>query len=74
MASEGVKIRASLDGVPGSAEIQWAVVGQRIVVLTFLGPDKALTKAQPAWDLIRTTIKVEEAPPKTPQPAASPKP
>ena len=69
VASEGFKIRASLDGVPGSAEIQWAVVGQRLVVLTFLGPDRALTKATPAWDLIRTTLKTEE-----PQPAASPKP
>lgn len=69
VASEGFKIRASLDGVPGSAEIQWAVVGQRLVVLTFLGPDKALTKAMPAWDLMRTTLKTEES-----QPAASPKP
>lgn len=69
VASEGVKIRASLDGVPGSAEIHWAVVGQRLVVLTFLGPDKALIKAMPAWDLMRTTLKTEEA-----QPAASPKP
>src|SRR5882672_11919955 len=48
--SEGVKIRASLDGVPGVAEIHWAVVGQRLVVLTFLGPDKAVLKATPAWD------------------------
>jgi hypothetical protein len=67
--SEGVKIRASLDGVPGMAEIQWAVVGQRLVVLTFLGPDKALTKAIPAWDTVRTTIKIEEA---KPQPKATP--
>ena len=74
VASEGVRIRASLDGVPGSAEIQWAVVEQRLVVLTFLGPDKSLTKAMPAWDLIRTTLKVEPPKPKTPQPAASPKP
>ncbi len=72
--SEGVKIRASLDGVPGVAEIEWAVVGQRLVVLTFLGPDRALTKAAPAWDTIRTTIKIEEPQPKTPQPAISPKP
>ena len=71
--SEGVKIRASLDGVPGSAEIHWAVVGERLVVLTFLGPDKALTRATPAWDLMRTTIKIEEPQPKA-QPAASPKP
>lgn len=72
--SEGVKIRASLDGVPGVAEIEWAVVGQRLVVLTFLGPDRALTKAAPAWDTIRTTIKIEELQPKTPQPTVSPKP
>ena len=71
--SEGVKIRAALDGVPGAAEIHWAVVGQRLVVLTFLGPDKALTKAMPAWDLMRTTLKIEEPQPKA-QPAASPKP
>jgi hypothetical protein len=68
--SEGVKIRASLDGVPGAAEIEWAVVGQRLVVLTFLGPDKALTKATPAWDAIRTTIKIAEP---TPQPKPNPK-
>ncbi len=74
VVSEGVKIRASLDGVPGSAEIQWAVVGQRLVVLTFLGPDKALVKAAPAWDLLRNTMKTGEEPPKTPQPVNSPKP
>ena len=67
--SEGVKIRASLDGLPGMAEIQWAVIGQRLVVLTLLGPDKVLTKAAPAWDTLRTSIKIEEA---KPQPKTSP--
>jgi len=74
LSGDGVRITASLDGEPGAAEIFWVVVGQRLVVLTRFGPDKALTRALPAWDLIRTTIKVEEAQPKTPQPAASPKP
>lgn len=69
VTAEGVKIRASLDGVPGVAEIEWAVVGQRLVVLTFLGPDKAVTKATPAWDAIRTTLKIAEP---TPQPKPSP--
>ena len=73
VTSEGVKIRASLDGVAGSAEIHWAIVGQRLVVLTFLGPDKALTKAMSAWDLMRTTLQIEAPQPKA-QPAASPKP
>ncbi|HEY8186157.1 MAG TPA: hypothetical protein VIF64_08815 [Pyrinomonadaceae bacterium] len=67
--AEGVKIRASLDGVPGMAEIQSAVVGQRLVVLTLLGPDRALLKARSAWDTIRTTIRIESAPP---QPKPSP--
>ena len=74
LKGDGVRISASLDGEPGAAEIFWGLVGQRLVVLTRFGPDKALTKALPAWDLIRTTIKVEEAQSKTPQPAASPKP
>ena len=67
--AEGVKIRAALDGVPGIAEIDWAVVGQRLVVLTFLGPDKALIKATPAWNAIRSTIKIE-----APAPQAKPTP
>jgi hypothetical protein len=74
LKADGVRISASLDGDPGAAEIFWGLVGQRLVVLTRFGPDKALTKALPAWDLIRTTIKVEESQPKTPQPAASSKP
>jgi hypothetical protein len=73
LSGDGVRITASLEGEPGAAEIFWGVVGQRLVVLTRFGPDKALTKALPAWDLIRTSIKVEEPQPKA-QPAASPKP
>jgi hypothetical protein len=69
--SEGVKIRASLGGEPGMAEVESAVVGQRLVVLTFFGPDRALAKAAPAWDAIRTSIKIAE--PAPPQPKPSPK-
>lgn len=69
-AAEGVRIRASLGGEPGQAEIVWAVVGQRLVVLTLFGPDRATTKAAPVWDTIRTTIKIEEP---LPQPKPSPK-
>lgn len=75
LASEGVKIRASLGGVPGMAEIQWAVVGERWVVLTLFGADQAMKKAAPAWDTIRNSIKISAPEPKTtPQPAASPRP
>ena len=68
--SDGVKIQASLDGVPGLAEIQWAVVGQRMVILTIFGPDRGLLKARSGWDTIRNTIKIEGP---APQPNPSPK-
>jgi hypothetical protein len=70
VASEGVKIRAALGGVPGIADIEWAVVGEHLVVLTFLGPDRALTKASAAWDTIRNSIKLAE--PAAPQPKPIP--
>ena len=75
VASEGVRIAASLEGVPGAAEIYWGVVGNRLVVLTQLGPDRALKQASPAWDAIRNSIAIAEPnPAPKPTPAASPKP
>jgi hypothetical protein len=69
--ADGVKISASLGGELGAAKIYWAVVGQRVVVLTLFGPDKQLKQLAPAWDLVRNSLKVSD--PKS-VPAASPKP
>ena len=65
--ADGVKITASLGGEPGAAKIYWALVGQRVVVLTLFGPDAQLKKFAPAWDLVRTSLKVGD-------PNAAPKP
>ena len=76
VASEGVRIAASLEGVPGAAEIYWGVVGNRLVVLTQLGPDRALKQASPAWDAIRNSIAIADpnpAPQPKPAPTATPK-
>lgn len=56
--AEGVNISASLGGEKGAAKIYWAVVGQRVVVLTLFGPDDQMKKLVPAWDLVRTSLKV----------------
>ena len=61
--AEGVRLRASLSGEAGEAAIYWLTVGNRVVVLTFFGPDQALKKAAPAWDTVRNSIHVEEAKP-----------
>jgi hypothetical protein len=62
--AEGVRVKASLSGEPGEADVYWVTLGNRVVVLTFFGPDKALKQATPAWDTIRTTLKIEPPPPK----------
>ena len=67
--SEGVNIKASLGGENGAARIYWALINERVVVLTYFGPDKELTKHQPAWDLIRTSLQIEQK-----KPAAKPSP
>lgn len=69
--ADGVNISASLGGETGAAKIYWALVGQRVVVLTIFGPDKEAKQLTPAWDLVRNSIKVFD--PKA-VPAASPAP
>lgn len=71
MKADGVSINASLGGETGAAKIYWALVGQRVAVLTLFGPDKQIKQLAPAWDLVRTTLKVQD--PKA-TPAASPTP
>lgn len=71
LKADGVKISASLGGETGAAKIYWAVVGQRVVVLTLFGPDKQVTKLAPAWDLVRNSLKVVD-PKAAPSPKASP--
>lgn len=69
LPADGVKISASLGGETGAAKIYWAVVGQRVVVLTLFGPDKEIKQFAAAWDVVRSSLKIE-----SPQPAASPSP
>ena len=65
--AEGVAITASLAGEPGAAKIYWALIGKRVVVLTYFGPDKELKQFVSAWEMIRNSLKVED-------PKAAPKP
>jgi hypothetical protein len=73
-AAEGVLLRASLSGEPGTANIYWLTLGNRVTVLTFFGPDQALKQAAPTWDLIRSSIKIELPPKPGGKPSPAPKP
>lgn len=65
--AEGVAIAANLGGETGAAKIYWLLVGNRVVVLTYFGPDKELKQFASAWDLVRNSLKIED-------PKAAPKP
>jgi len=67
--AEGVKVAANL-GEPGAAKIYWALAGQRVVVMTIFGPDREIKEFTPAWEMVRSSLKIEEK--ATPKP--SPKP
>ena len=71
--ADGVVVSANLGGESGAAKIYWAIVGQRVVVLTLFGPDAQTKQLSPAWDLVRTSLKVVD-PKATPSPSASPSP
>src|SRR5262249_8434126 len=69
MKAEGVKISASL-GEPGAAKIYWALLGQRVVIFTIFGPDREIKQFAPVWDMVRSSLKVEDkaAPKPSPKP------
>ena len=67
--AEGVKIGATLEGEPGAALIYWTVVGDRLVVLTHFGPDKALKQTANVWELVTKTLSTGGA---KPNPSPSP--
>ena len=69
--AEGVAITANLGGEPGAAKVYWALIGRRVVVLTYFGPDKDLKQFANAWDLVRSSVKIED-PKATPKPSATP--
>jgi hypothetical protein len=68
--AEGVKIGATLEGEPGAALIYWTLIGDRLVVLTHFGPDKALKQTASVWELVTKSISLEGS---KPSPSPSPK-
>jgi len=57
-AAEGLKLRASPGNQPGSIEIYSFVLGGRIVMLTFLRPDRDAQAAAPAWSAVRSSLRL----------------
>jgi len=57
--AEGVNLKVSVTGDSATSEIYYALVGERVVIITYFGPDNDRKKFVNALDLIRTSVKIE---------------
>jgi hypothetical protein len=69
--AEGIRIRV-MDSNPGGMDSYYRIISDRFVDLSVIGGDRDITRAAPAWDLVRGSIQVE--PPPTPSPTPAKKP
>ncbi len=74
--ADGTRLRVVMDRQSGGLDSYYLMLSDRLVNLSILGSDSDITKAAPAWDLIRNSIKVEPAPQPKPtgKPSPTPKP
>jgi hypothetical protein len=59
--AKGIRLRATLGGVPGNVEVYWLQLGKRLVVVTLMGPDKEVAALADAWALVRSSLRVVTA-------------
>jgi hypothetical protein len=71
-AAEGMRIRV-MDSNPGGMDSYFRVISDRFVDLSVIGGDRDITRAAPAWDLVRGSIKVEAPPEPKPSPTPAKK-
>ena len=70
--AEGTRLKMSFGTDSATAQIYWALVNGRVVVLTFFGPDADRKKFASSWDMLRNSLKIEEAKPAAPKPSPTP--
>ena len=66
-AAEGIRIRV-MDSNPGGMDSYYRVISDRFVDLSVIGGDRDITRAAPAWDLVRGSVKVDGPPDAKPSP------
>ena len=69
--ADGTRLRVVMDRQPGGLDSYYLILSDRLVNLSILGSESDITKAAPAWDMIRNSLKI--APPPSAKPSPSPK-
>lgn len=70
--ARGVRLRATVQGEAGSADIFWLYLGGKLIHVVFVGSDKERSRAAPAWNMVCSTLRVGTAPVAPPAEAAAP--
>lgn len=68
----GIRLRASLKGEAGNADIYWLHLGGRMVHVVFVGSDEEQARAAYAWKMICSTLRIGSAPVQPPTQNAVP--
>lgn len=69
--AQGIKLRASIKGETGDADIYWLVMGGRLVHVIYVGSDQERARATNAWNMLCSTLRVG-SPPVAPTQSATP--
>lgn len=67
--AQGTRLRATVQGKPGNAEVYWLALGGRSVHVVYIGSDEERMRASHAWNMVISTLRVGGAP--VPPPAQS---
>lgn len=72
VTAQGFRLRATLKGETGDADIYWLSAGGRLVHVIFVGSDTERARAAYAWNTICSTLRVGAAPVAPPAQGATP--
>lgn len=70
--AQGVRLRATLHGEVGNADVYWLLQSNRLIHVLFIGSDAERTRAATAWNVVSTTLRVGMPPVAPPTQAAAP--
>lgn len=56
--AQGIRLRASLQGETGNADVFWLVLNSKLVHVVFVGSDQERARASGVWNMVCSTLRV----------------
>jgi len=68
--AQGIRLRASLQGETGNADVYWLTLGNKLVHVVYVGSDQERARASYVWNMLCSTLRVGSGPVTPPQSTA----